>query len=155
MEPYITSITLKALMIVCDWGGTFPIWKCWVLYTVQIHVPCNSKQEQGTGYTEKYLQEFFLTMPFVHATRLGNRTYQICYSMNYFQLNDQNVLLFTLYKNRKWLSQRQIWQISWRVKKYWKMTISAFLVIICGWISWPQGQGLFLINLTKISVERS
>ena len=23
MEPYITSITLQALTIICDWGGTF------------------------------------------------------------------------------------------------------------------------------------
>ena len=105
MEPYITSITLKALMIVCDWGGTFPTWKCWALCTVRIHVTCDNKQEQGTGYTEKYLQDSFLTMPFVHTTHLGNRTYQVCCSKNHFQQNDQNVL-FTFYKNRKWLSQR-------------------------------------------------
>ena len=60
-------------LIVCDWGGTFPTWKCWVLCTVRIHVPCDNKQEQGTGYTDKYLQDSFLTMPFVHTTRLGNR----------------------------------------------------------------------------------
>ena len=57
----------------------------------RIHVPCNSKQEQDKGYTEKYLQDSFLTVPFKHITRLGNRTYQICCSMNYFQQNDQNV----------------------------------------------------------------
>ena len=65
-----------------DWGGTFPTWKCLVLCTVRIHVPCNSKQDQDKGYTEKYLQDSFLTMPFVHTTRLGNMTYQICCGMN-------------------------------------------------------------------------
>ena len=84
-------------MIVYDWGGTFPTWKCWVLCTVRIHVTCDNKQEQGTGYTEKYLQDSFLTMPFVHTTLLGNRTYQVCCSKNHFQQNDQNVL-FTFYK---------------------------------------------------------
>ena len=40
-----------------------------------------SKHKQSNeynGYTEKYLQDSFLTMHFVHTTRLGNRTYQIC-----------------------------------------------------------------------------
>ena len=75
--------------------------------------------------------------------------YQVCCSKNYFQQNDQTIL-FTFYKNRKWLSQRQICQISWPVKKYWKMTISAFLVIICGWISWPEGQSHQDINGRKL-----
>ena len=136
MEPYITSITLKALMIVCDWGGTFPTWKCWVLCTVRIHVPCNSKQKQDKEYTEKYLHYSFLTMPFLHTARLGNRIYQICCSMNHFQRNDQNVLLFTFYKTGStrvaFTAASLTDQLTF--KNYWKMTISAFLVIICGWI---------------------
>ena len=99
MELYITNITMKALMIVCDWGRKFPTWKCWILYIDRIYVPCISKQEHEKRYTEKYLQDSFLTMHFEHTTRLGNLTYQICCSMNHFQQNDQNVLLFTFYKN--------------------------------------------------------
>ena len=90
------TIYYKYHMIACDWGGIFPTWNCWVLCTVRIHVPCNSKQKLDQGYTEKYRQGSFLTMPFVHTTRLGNRTCQIC--MNHFQQNDQNVLFFTFYK---------------------------------------------------------
>ena len=86
--------------------GEEHFWKRWVLCTVRIHVPCSSKQKQDKGYTEKYLQDSFFTMPFVHTTRLGNRTYQICCNMNHFQQNNQNVLLFTFYKNRKWLSEQ-------------------------------------------------
>ena len=77
-------------------------------------------------------------------------TNQIFCSTNHLQQKHQNVLLFTFYKNRKWLSRRQIWQISWPVNFFFgkKMTISDFLVIIFGWISWPEGQRLFWMNLT-------
>ena len=96
-------------MIVCDWGGTFPTWKCWILCTIWIHVPCNSKQEQDKGYTEKYL--FFVCfLSILHIWA----TYQIFCSTNHLQQKHQNVL-FTFYKNWKWLSRRQIWQISWPV----------------------------------------
>ena len=81
--------------------------------------------------TLKNICKTFLTMPFVHTTHLGNRTYQICCSINHFQQNDQNVLLFTFYKNRKWLSQRQIWQISWPVKNIGKFYISLLGYYLC------------------------
>ena len=93
---------IAALMIVCYWEGTFPTRKCWVLCTVRILVPCNSKHKHDKGYTEEYVQDSFLTMPFVHTTPFGNRIYQICCIMNHFQENDRSVLFFTFYKNRKW-----------------------------------------------------
>ena len=74
-----------------------------------------------------YLQDSFLTMPFVYTTRLGNKTYRMCCSMNHFQQHDQNILLFTFYRSgfHSGKFDRST------CEKHWKMTISAFLVIFC------------------------
>ena len=74
-----------------------------VLSESMLLVITNTNRAQDT--LKNICRTLFLTMPFVHTTRLGNRTYQVCCSKNHFQQNDQNVL-FTFYKNRKWLSQR-------------------------------------------------
>ena len=107
-------------------------------------------------YLSKTIYNFveYNEMPFVHATRLGNRTYQICCSMNHFQQTDQCFFVYILQKPEVAFTAANLTD-QLACEKYRKMTISAFLFIICGWISWPEGQGLSWMDLTKISVEGS
>ena len=54
----------------------------WILSESMFPVIANKNRTKDT--LKNIYNTFFLTMPFVHTTRLGNRTYQIFCSMNHF-----------------------------------------------------------------------